>query len=135
MTKKKGMPKQGSLGSKTLKDYDEWALSGAGGFMRAKPSNLKGFISMQFREGTKDILVIDDPDSTTGGTKKKKKKKATKRVEESDKESNASKLLAQLQRPHTNSVMLAATEVQCLGMSRHHLRDSRVKKKVAMKMK
>ena len=38
-------------------------------------SNLKGFISTQFREeleGTELILVIDDPESTTGGTKKKK---------------------------------------------------------------
>ena len=72
--------------------------------MPVKPSNLKGFISMQFREeteGTEDILVIEDPDSTTGGTKKKKKKKkATKRVEESDKESNASDVLAWSQRPH-----------------------------------
>ena len=81
-TKKKGMPKQGTFGGKTLRAHDEWALTGDGGFMPAEPSNLKGFISMQFREeigDTKDILVIDDPDSTTGGTKKKKNKKATKR--------------------------------------------------------
>ena len=91
MAKKKGMPKQGSFGGKTLRDYDEWALSGDRGFMPAEPSNLKGFVSMQFREeieGTEDILVIEDPDSTTGRTKKKKKKKAAKRVDESDKESN-----------------------------------------------
>ena len=66
-------------------------------------SNLKGFISMQFREeieGTEDILVIDDPDSTTGGTKKKKKKKkATKRIEDSDKDSNASEVLLCSQLP------------------------------------
>ena len=103
-TKKKGVLKQGRFGSKTLGDYDEWGLSGDRGFMPAEPSNLKGFISMQFREeieGTEDILIIDDPDSTTGGTKKKKKKKkATKRVEESDKESNTSDILARSQRPH-----------------------------------
>ena len=102
VTKKKGVPKQGSFGSKTLRDYDEWALLGDGGFMPVEPSNLKGFISTQFREeieGTEDILVIQDPDSTTGGTNKKKKK-ATKRVEESDKESNASDVLAWSQRPH-----------------------------------
>ena len=101
VTKKKGVPKQGSFGNKTNRDYDEWALLGNGGFMPVKPSNLKGFISMRFREeteGTEDILVIQDPDSTTGGTKKKKK--ATKRVEERDKESNASDVLAWSQRPH-----------------------------------
>ena len=100
-TKKKGVLKQGSFRGKTLRDYDEWALMADGGFMPAEPSNLKGFISTQFREeieGAEDILVIDDPDSTTGGTKKKKKK-ATKRVEESDKDSNASELLAQSQKP------------------------------------
>ena len=67
--------------------------------MPAEPSNLKGFISTQFREEIRDILVIDDPDSTTGGTKKKKKKKATKRLEESDKDSNASDVLARSQKP------------------------------------
>ena len=102
MTKKKGMPKQGTFRGKTLRDHDKWALMGDGGFMPAEPSNLKGFISMQFREeigDTEDILVIDDPDSTTGGTKKKKKKKATKRLEESDKDSNASDVLARSQKP------------------------------------
>ena len=90
---KKGMPKQGSFGSKPLRDHDEWALMGDGGFMPVETSNLKGFISMQFRdelEGTEPILVIDDPDSTTGGAKKKK---ARRRIEESDKESNASEVL------------------------------------------
>ena len=32
-TKKKGVLKQGSFGSKTLRDHDEWALMGDGGFM------------------------------------------------------------------------------------------------------
>ena len=89
-TKKKGMPKQGSFGSKPLRDHDEWALTGDRGFMPAETSNLKGFISTQFREeleGTEPILVIDDPDSTTGGTKKKKKK-ASRKIEEIDKEFN-----------------------------------------------
>ena len=66
-TKKKSMPKQGRLGSKTLKDHDEWALMGDGGFMLAEPSNLKGFVSTQLRqeiEGIEDMVVIDDPDST-----------------------------------------------------------------------
>ena len=101
MTKKKGMPKQGSFSSKRLREHDEWALMGDGGFMPAQTSNLKGFISTQFREeveGTEPILVIDDHDSTTGGTKKKKKK-ASRRIEESDKESNASEVLLQSQRP------------------------------------
>ena len=96
------MPKQGSFGSRPLRDHDEWALTGDGGFMPVEISNLKGFISTQFREeleGTEPILVIDDPDSTTGGTKKKKKKKASRRLEESDKDSNASDVLARLQRP------------------------------------
>ena len=56
---------------------------------------------MQFREeleGTEPILVIDDPDSTIGGTKKKKKK-ASRRIEDSDKESNASEVLSWSQRP------------------------------------
>ena len=99
-TKKKSMPKQGRLGS--IKDYDECTLMADGGFMPAEPSNLKGFVLTQLRqeiEGTEDIVAIDDPDSTTGGSKKKKKK-ATKRVEESDKESNASDVLAWSQRPH-----------------------------------
>ena len=94
---KKGMPKQGSFGSKPLRDHDEWALTGDGGFMPVETSNLKGFISTQFREeleGTEPILVIDDPDSTTGGAKKKKKKKASRRIEESDKESNTSEVLS-----------------------------------------
>ena len=101
-TKKKGMSKQGSFGSRPLRDHDEWVLTGDGGFMPAETSNLKGFISMQFREeieGTERILVIDDPDSTSGGTKKKKKKKASKKLEESDKDLNASDVLAQSQRP------------------------------------
>ena len=101
-TKKKGMPKQGTFRGKTLRDHDEWALTGDRGFMPTEPSNLKGFISTQFREeieDTEDILVIDDPDSITGGTKKKKKKKATKRLEESDKDSNASDVLARSQKP------------------------------------
>ena len=100
-TKKKGMPKQGSFGSKPLRDHDEWALMGDRGFMPTETSNLKGFISTQFREeleGTEPILVIDDPDSTTGGAKKKKKKKASRRIEESDKESNASEVLLRSQR-------------------------------------
>ena len=100
-TEKKGVPKQGTFGDKTLKDHDKWALTGDGGFMPAEPSKLKGFISTQFREeigDTEDILVIDDLDSTTAGTKKKKKK-ATKRLEESDKDSNASDVLAQSQKP------------------------------------
>ena len=99
-TKKKGMPKQGSFGSKPLREHDEWALTGDRGFMPTQTSNLKGFISTQLREelkGTEPILVIDDPDSTTGGTKKKKK--ASRRIEESDKESNASEVLSQSQRP------------------------------------
>ena len=106
------MPKQGTFGGKTLRDHDEWALTGDGGFMPVEPSNLKGFISMQFREeigDTEDILVIDDPDSTTGGTKKKKKKKATKRLEESDKDSNASDVLVRSQKP----------------LKRHHLSSNR----------
>ena len=101
VTKKKGMPKQGSFGSKPLRDHDEWALMGDGGFMPVETSNLKGFISMQFREeleGTEPILVVDDPDSTTGGAKKKKKK-ASRRIEESDKESNTSEVLSRSQRP------------------------------------
>ena len=70
--------------------------------MLAELSNLKGFVSMQLRheiEGTDDIVVIDDPDSTTSGTKMKKKKKTTKRLEESDKDSKASEVLAHSQRP------------------------------------
>ena len=99
--KKKGMPKQGSFSSKPLRDHDEWALMGDRGFMPTETSNLKGFILTQFREeleGTKPILVIDDPDSTTGGAKKKKKK-ASRRIEESDKELNASEVLSRSQRP------------------------------------
>ena len=67
--------------------------------MPVEPSNLKGFVSTQLRqqiEGTDDIVVIvviDDLYSTKSGTKKKKKK-TIKRLEDSDKESNTSELLA-----------------------------------------
>ena len=100
MTKKKNVPKEGRLGIKLLQDYDEWAMSHEGGFMPAEPSNLKGFVSTQLRqqiEGTDDIVVIvviDDLHSTKSGTKKKK---TIKRLEDSDKESNASELLAHSQ--------------------------------------
>ena len=104
MTKKKGMPKQGSFGSKPLRDNDEWALTVDGGFLPMDTSDLKGFISTQLREqieGNDNILVIDGTDSTTeGAKKKKKKKKASRRTEESDKESNASEVLSRSQRPN-----------------------------------
>ena len=98
--KKKIVPKQGRLGSKALKNYDEWALTEGGGFQPAEPSNLKGFLLTQLWqeiEDTEDVVIIENPDSTTGGAKKKK---ASKRAEESDKESNASEVLAQSQKPH-----------------------------------
>ena len=117
-TKKKGMPKQGSFGSKPLREHDEWALTGDRGFMPMQTSNLKGFISTQFREeltGTEPILVIDDPDSTTGGTKKKKKKKASRRIEESDKESNASEVLSQSQRPRAKCQRISSERKSVQG--------------------
>ena len=101
MTRKKNVPKKGRLGIKLLQDYDEWAMSNEGGFMPVEPSNLKGFLSTQLRqeiERTNDIVIIDNPDSTTSGTKMKKKK-TTKRLEDSDKELNASEVLAWSQRP------------------------------------
>ena len=49
-TKKKGVLKQGSFGSKPLRDHDEWALMGDGGFMPTETSNLKVFILTQFRD-------------------------------------------------------------------------------------
>ena len=100
MTKKKNVPKEERLRIKPLQDYDEWAMSHEGGFMPVELSNLKGFVSTQLRQqikGTDDIVVIvviDDLYSTKSGTKKKKKKKTIKRLEDSDKESNASELLA-----------------------------------------
>ena len=136
VTKKKGVLKQGSFRGKTLRDYDEWALMADVGFMPAEPSNLKGFISTQFREeieGTEDILVIDDPDSTTGGTKKKRRRRLPRGLKKVIKSQT---LLSywHSHKNHQNGIVLAVTEVQFLGMSCHHLRDSRVKKKVAMNM-
>ena len=66
-TKKKGVLKQGSFGSKPLRDNDKWA------FGPVETSNLKGFLSTQLREeieGNEDILVIGGSDSTTEGAKK-----------------------------------------------------------------
>ena len=97
-TKKKNVPKEGRLRIKLLQDCDEWVISNQG-FMPAGPSNLNGFVSTQLRheiEGTDDIVVLDDPDSTPSGTKMKK---TTKRLEEIDKDSNASEVLSHSQRP------------------------------------
>ena len=98
-TKKKNVLKERRLRIKLLQDCDEWVISNQG-FMPAGPSNLKGFVSTQLRheiEGTDDIVVLDDPDSTPSGTKMKKK--TTKRLEEIDKDSNASEVLSHSQRP------------------------------------
>ena len=136
VTKKKGMSKQGSFGSRPLRDHDEWALTGDGGFMPVETSNLKGFISMQFREeleGTEPILVIDDPNSTTGGTKKKKKRRLARGLKRVIKTRMLQMYWHGHKDHHKNVVVLAVTEVQCTGTSRHHLRVSTVKKKVVMK--